>query len=62
MIMALSYGVWVPIILVFLWILRGRFALGKYLLSTAGHISAQATNVFGAVFVSEYLLVSRSAG
>jgi len=51
--MALIYGSFVPLIGLYVWLMRGRFVLGKYLLSTAGTISSQATNVFGAVFVSE---------
>jgi hypothetical protein len=51
--MAISYAFWVPFVCLYMWIMRGRIALGKYLLSTAGNIASKATNVFGAVFVSE---------
>lgn len=51
--MAAIWGGMIALFLLAFWTMRGRFELGRYLLALAGQISAQATNVFGLVFVSE---------
>ena len=55
---AAVWGAMLTLLVFAFYTMRGRFELGRYLLALAGQISAQATNVFGLVFVSELLRMS----
>ena len=56
---AAVWGAMLTLLVFAFYTMRGRFELGRYLLALAGQISAQATNVFGLVFVSELLRMLR---